>query len=432
MIQETGKEPSLARLFRLFFKHWMLICFITLGAVLAVMIYSYIYPGVYVSSCKLMIRYGRENIPQNPIGKITAAFSTMTTWEQTVKSEIELIRNQYLAEEVVNLLGPDFDAFPPRPPPVTPWDKVKARAADGVKTIAGSLSDLLHQAGLLERLPPYESAVKRVMGGLEVSMVTDSSVIDVKFRSFKPDAAREVLDRIIERYLKNRLAVYREEGALQYFETQVAEQERLMKSSVQELSAFKVRNGVSIIGKQVELWLTKLDVLREKLFIFQLDLLMARARYAETAPEVLLQKRVIETTQQEMASIEEELSRLLKLEPDLSRLQMQQRISEDGFYLYHEKMEDAKIMQTMNRAHISNVSVVQPASVPIQTARTLPMLPNRTFRLIVALILGPSLGFALALLSEYFNPSVTSARDLEEILSVPVWCAIPEDRSIGL
>ncbi len=432
MNQETGKEPSLGRLFRLFFKHWMLICFITLGALLTVLLYSYVFPPVYVSSSKLMIRYGRENIPHNPIGKITAPFSTMTTWEQTVKSEIELVRNQYLAQEVVDILGPDFDAFPPRPPPTTLWDRAKARAAHGVKTVAGSLSDLLYQAGLLERLPSYESAIKRVMGGLEVSMVTDSSVIDVRFRSFNPSAAKVVLELILDLYLRNRLEVYKEVGTYEFFEEQVAEQDRFLKSSVQELSDFKVRNAVSIIGKQVELLLTKVDVLREKLFIFQIDLIKARARYAENAAEVVLQKRLIEATQQELATMEAELTRLLKFEPDLARLQVQQRVSEDNYYLYYEKKEDAKIMQTMTRAHISNVSLVQPASVPIQPVRTLPMAPNKTFRLIVALILGPSLGFSLALLSEYFNPSVTSARDLEEILSVPVWCAIPEDRSIGL
>lgn len=177
--------------------------------------------------------------------------------------------------------------------------------------------------------------------------------------------------------------------------------------------------------------LKKLDLLREKLFLFQLDLAKTRAKYAEGSSEVALNKRIIRETESEIRTLESRLRHYNEAAPELSRLERELKITEEDYYLYHEKREDAKIVKVMNIARISNVSIVQPASVPIQPTRTLPMLPNKTFRLLVALVLGPSLGFALALLADYFDPSVTSARELEEILSIPVWGSIPDDRTLS-
>ncbi len=430
-MMQAEREPSLTRFFHLFFKHWILICAISLAAVFTVMALSYVFPPTYVSTSKLMIRYGRENIPHNPTGKITAPFSTMSNWEQTVKSEIELIRNQFLAQEVVDTLGTDFDAFPPSPPPTTLWGKTKQFFKDILKTVMDGLSDLLFKAGLLERLPPYESAVRRVMGGLQVTMVTDSMVLDVNFRSIHPGAAKRVLDLIIQLYLQHRLQVYKDDGANRVFKEQVEVQKQVLEQATEDLAHFKMEKDITILDLQRDLMLKKLDLLRDKLFLFQLDLIKAREKYAERSNEVALNKTLIRETEAEIRSIETRLRKYNEAEPELSRLSRNVRVSEEDYYLYHEKREDTKIVKTMNIAHISNVSIVQPASVPIQPTRTLPMLPNKTFRLLVALILGPSLGISLALLAEYFDPSVKSVRDLDELLSLPVWSSIPEDRALS-
>jgi uncharacterized protein involved in exopolysaccharide biosynthesis len=409
----------------------MLICFLSVAAVLTVLALSYVFPPTYISTSKLMIRYGRENIPLNPIGKITTPFSTMSTWEQTVKSEIELIRNQYLAQEVVNQLGVDFDSFPPSPPPTTLWGRTKQFVKDILKFIGDGFSNLLFKAGFLERLPPYESAVNRVMGGLEVSMVTDTSVLDVNFRSMHPGAAKEVLERIIQLYLEHRLEVYRDDGAYRVFEEQVNRQKQKLQEASDKLARFMLEKNITILDKQRDLLLTKLDVLREKLFIFQLDLLKTREKFAEGSDEVNLAKGLIRETEEEIRSIDATLLAFNEAEPELGRLQRNFKVAEENYFVYHEKKEDTKIVKMMDLARISNVSLVQPASVPIQPTRTLPMLPNKTFRLLVALVLGPCLGFAIALMSEYFDPSVKSVADLEERLSLPVWSAIPEDRGLS-
>jgi len=240
-----------------------------------------------------------------------------------------------------------------------------------------------------------------------------------------------VLELIIRLYLQHRLEVYKDDGAYRVFDEQLGTKEQRLEQATDRLARFKLVNNISLLDLQRDLLLNKLDVLREKLFTFQLDLIKAREKYAEGSDEVRLGKELIRKTQEEIDAMEAELRRVDEAEPQLGRLQRDYKVAEEDFFIYHEKREDTQIVRTMNLAHISNVSLVQPASVPIQPTRTLPMLPNKTFRLLMALILGPSLGLALALMSEYFDPSVKSGADLEALLAVPAWSAIPEDRALA-
>jgi succinoglycan biosynthesis transport protein ExoP len=69
----------------------------------------------------------------------------------------------------------------------------------------------------------------------------------------------------------------------------------------------------------------------------------------------------------------------------------------------------------------SNITVVEEAKPP-----TAPFRPRTTLNLVVGLLLGLSLGPALALLLDYLDNTVTSAEEIEKLLSVPVLAVIPQ------
>lgn len=428
-MQQTEREPSFIQFFHLLFKHWKLIVALFLGAVLTVLAYSMYMPASYESEAKIYVRFGRENIPQNPTGKITAPLSTMAMWEQIIKSEIEIIRNQYLAQEVVKDLGPDFDAFPPGPPPETLWQKTKALFKNMFKWVMGHVMDWIYKLGLLESLPPFESAVKRIMSGLEVTMVPDSSVLDVSYRSRNPWAAKRVLDLMIQLYLSHRMDVYRNAGTFAFFDEQVKDRQAQLAGVEDDLARFKQDLSITDIDQQRDLLLRTLDETKHKHWLFELDLIKARAEFAESSPEVRLQKEIVRGADHEIGRLQADIDRLDRAEKGLHRLERDYKVTEKNYFLYQEQREDSKIIETMDLAKISNVAVIQPASTPIMAVRTFPMLPNKTFRLIIATVLGLSLGFGLALIAEYFSPTIKSPQDLEANLSIPVWGVIPDKRT---
>jgi len=69
----------------------------------------------------------------------------------------------------------------------------------------------------------------------------------------------------------------------------------------------------------------------------------------------------------------------------------------------------------------SNVTVIEKAKAP-----TVPFRPRTKLNLVVGLLLGLTLGPALALFLDYLDNTVTSAQELESLLSVPVLAAIPQ------
>ncbi|NUO79759.1 hypothetical protein HUU05_06760 [candidate division KSB1 bacterium] len=89
--------------------------------------------------------------------------------------------------------------------------------------------------------------------------------------------------------------------------------------------------------------------------------------------------------------------------------------------LYAKKQEEARISEALDREKVANVSIVDPASVPIAAVR-----PNRKLNLALGLVLAllVSLGTTLGL--GFFDKQIRSSNDLERQLHLPFIVAIPE------
>lgn len=93
----------------------------------------------------------------------------------------------------------------------------------------------------------------------------------------------------------------------------------------------------------------------------------------------------------------------------------------NNFMLYAKKQEEARISEALDREKVANVSIIDPAGVPIAAVR-----PNRKLNLALGLVLAMfvSLGSALGL--GFFDKLIRSSNDLERQLHLPLIVAIPE------
>jgi len=94
--------------------------------------------------------------------------------------------------------------------------------------------------------------------------------------------------------------------------------------------------------------------------------------------------------------------------------------------LYQKKHEEARISAAMDQQRIVNVSIAQPAQRPLR-----PVAPRKALNLILGLLSGAMGGLSLAFVTEYFDHSFTTGRELEARLGIPLLGAIPDQESIG-
>jgi len=96
-------------------------------------------------------------------------------------------------------------------------------------------------------------------------------------------------------------------------------------------------------------------------------------------------------------------------------------LAQSNYLLYVKKQEEARISEALDKEKFANVSVIEPAIVPLSPAR-----PNKMLNLAVGFIFALMASFGTAYGMSFFDSSIRSKRDIEYHLSVPVIAAIPE------
>ena len=96
-------------------------------------------------------------------------------------------------------------------------------------------------------------------------------------------------------------------------------------------------------------------------------------------------------------------------------------IGEKNYRAYADRLEEARSSQALEMEKISNVAIIQPATMPIS-----PVRPRKTLNLILGLVLGFLGGIGIAFLSEYLDHSFRTREQVETKLGIPVLVSIPK------
>jgi uncharacterized protein involved in exopolysaccharide biosynthesis len=107
-------------------------------------------------------------------------------------------------------------------------------------------------------------------------------------------------------------------------------------------------------------------------------------------------------------------------EPQIAKLEQEVALCKANYVMYSQKLEQSRIVNALQDERITNLNVIQPASL-VST----PVSPNKTNVLALGVLSGLMLGIAVALLAEYLDPSLKTPADVEHRLSLPVLVAIP-------
>ena len=107
-------------------------------------------------------------------------------------------------------------------------------------------------------------------------------------------------------------------------------------------------------------------------------------------------------------------------EPQIAKLEQEVALCKTNYATYCEKSEQSRIDNALQNERITNVNVIQPASLVAS-----PVSPHKAAALSVGLLCGLVLGIGAALLAEHLDPTLKTRVDVENRLSLPVLVTIP-------
>ena len=142
--------------------------------------------------------------------------------------------------------------------------------------------------------------------------------------------------------------------------------------------------------------------------VLQLDLIKERSLlYASMARARSLRE--------ELDSRRAELASLAAREMGLTRLERTVELADLGYREYVDHRQRANISAALDMSKVSNVSVVQPASLSFD-----PVRPRKVLNVVLGIFVGIFGGVGLAFFLEYFDDSLKSNEDVAKRLGLPV------------
>jgi uncharacterized protein involved in exopolysaccharide biosynthesis/Mrp family chromosome partitioning ATPase len=400
----------------------MLVTFtVLLGAAVA---YGLFAPKTYRAETRLLIRLGRESMSVDPAAAGGDRVSVSQSRAAEVQSELQILTSQDLVTDLVDRLGP----------------AAVVGADDATRA----------------------DAVQKIRGGMSSRVIEESYSIEAAYEDSVPERAERVLKELVDGYLDKHAKVHRTPGAHEFFGRELERLQKDLAAGEAELQQLRAAAGLVSPGGRESSLLAQLQDLDGKLAAIEIEI--AQVRAADAAPEnvasldpslaaVVTRLRELRLQEIELLSKYPENNRfvtsvremiagagrmleerraaaeatavarqavltrqradvnaeLLALGQSVARLAAVEReIAQlrDSHAKFAASAEQARIDRALEALRISNISVVQPAQLPLR-----PVAPKFALCVAVGILLGLFGAFAAATIAEVVDDTVRRPED---------------------
>ncbi len=121
------------------------------------------------------------------------------------------------------------------------------------------------------------------------------------------------------------------------------------------------------------------------------------------------------TIENQLKDLEKDIKAYSAAEQEIQGIKRELATNKQTFKIYQGKVEEAKISDEMDKLKMTNIRVVQKATIPGK-----PVKPNLPINIIVGIILGILAGLGVSFFNEYVSQTLNSAESVEKHLAVPV------------
>src|SRR5438874_4084463 len=403
--QHSGINLS-AILFALFKRKWSIILLALVGIIAAAAFY-FLYPPVYQSQAKLLVRYVLERSAVDSIDNTTRPNQASKTTDSVIDSEVQILTSWDLAAQVAEAIGP--------------------------KRLGA---------------PSKEAAAGSIVSGLQVTASKGSDVMLVSFKNRDPQIATLVLQELLSRYFIKHLEVHRSAGAFDFVTQQTDQVRARLNQTEDTLRSLRDKTGIVSLKDGSDALTSEAAKTKEQLNAAEADLLEQQALATEMGKKKPKQWRSksspsektldsvkaqvagtqakIEAFKARLRDIQQRTKQLSELGPQIEELERKREMDEANYKYFAASLEKARIDEALDPSKMPNISAVQRPSPPTLDTKT---------RDKVALGLaggGIALGIGLALLRGLLlNRTVGRPLELETQLHIPLMLSIPYSRALN-
>jgi uncharacterized protein involved in exopolysaccharide biosynthesis len=239
-IIETRARCSLRDFLHVVFKRRTEIILFFAVTVIIVALGTLLAKPTYEATSQILVKIGRENLYVPPSSNMTPVINSRG--EEQINSEIEILKSQPLAKEVVALLGP-----------TTIYQELKDESPRTPKTIDGNAQALQ---------TPVDKAVLKLQKNLTVEGIKKSNVIEIRFKHKDPYIAAVVTNNLVDRYLDHHLEAYKTPESSEFFGQQSQILRNELNRAEEKLEAFKKRHDLTSLDEERSLLLKEEASLR--------------------------------------------------------------------------------------------------------------------------------------------------------------------------
>lgn len=279
--------PGFSDILLMLFRHkWKIITCGLAGLLIAGGIYLLV-PPFYESEAKLLVRYVVEHSAVDGDSQIKTPTPENAS---LINSEVQILTSSDLIRQVAESIG--IDRFP-----------------------------LSHGSGT-----PIQSAIESIYKNLDVSVVRDTNIISVTFRSIDPALPMPVVQDLVKRYFDKHLEVHRSTGAFDFVAKETADLKNQLAQTEAELKRLKDGAGIISLTEAKADLATELGKTQQELDSAESDLAAQEARVkglekslglSETAGSEAQARPVSGDIQERYKSLLAQLTQLQKAETDL-------------------------------------------------------------------------------------------------------------------
>lgn len=470
------QKPNLQReLVNLLFKHKTLIATVFFSTVITVGIFSFVSSPVFEANSNLLIKFGREYIYQPQVGE--RGPSNYFQQDRILNTEIEILTSQDLLKKVIEDIG--FEKLYPQLAELES-EGVKAEKAlvkfrENLFTQGmdkGNTLRISFQHSNPELAALTLNTLVEYFKEKRLSIYSDSNVYDFmekQVNSYEQhlSEAKKSLDLFKQKHASYSIDEQRTLLLKQLFElnsaykktfSEMAETEQRQLSLQQQKSVRATHTVLfSDSGKtdeQAQRKLLELKLKEEELLgkFAEKNPLIEQTRKEIQLVRNFLAKPINKSTRTgtsevyqniekaivgaesdlratqaknkvlaaQRSEVEEQLQSLTSIENELSTRLRDLAVYEENYRIYRAKLEEARISAEMDRQLVSNIRVIQEASVPIK-----PIKPKKAINILLSLFFGAFAGIGLALIKEYLRQGISSPSGIEKKLGLPVFASIP-------
>jgi uncharacterized protein involved in exopolysaccharide biosynthesis len=238
--QPSRSGLSLSDILLMLFRHkWKIILFALAGLLIAGATYLFV-PPIYESQAKLLVRYVVEH---SAVDGVDNQIKTPTPDNITlINSEVEILTSSDLIRQVAEAIG--INKLTSGPPDDATLDK----------------------------------AIQSISANLDVSVVRDTNIISVVFRSTNPTLPKPVVQDLVKRYFDKHLEVHRSTGAFDFVARETADLKSELAQTEAELKRVKDSAGIISLAEAKADLATELGRTQQELDSAESELAAQQAR----------------------------------------------------------------------------------------------------------------------------------------------------------